>query len=93
LKFVGGSMAKYGRGLNREIVAAVNAGEIKEPFGIPEVKMLVSKRKWAIAETNINVTLANGSNDEHSPTNKKYFDYIDRGLYKLKDEYRGINWK
>jgi len=31
-------MPKYGRGLNREIVSAVNRGIIVEPFGTPEIK-------------------------------------------------------
>jgi hypothetical protein len=34
-------MAKYGRGLNREIVAAVNNGVILEPFSTIEVRKLI----------------------------------------------------
>ena len=34
-------MAKYGRGLNREIVSAVNAGIIKEPFSTKDIRKLI----------------------------------------------------
>ena len=33
-------MPKYGRGLNREIVEAVNRGEMSEPFGIRDVERI-----------------------------------------------------
>lgn len=35
-------MAKYGRGLNREIVAAVNVGLIDEPFSTIEIRKLIT---------------------------------------------------
>jgi hypothetical protein len=34
-------MAKYGRGLNREVVAAVNAGLITEPFSTKDIRKLI----------------------------------------------------
>ena len=48
---------KYDRGLNREIVSAVNIGKISEPFGIAEIKRFAFSKGWIIADTYINVTL------------------------------------
>jgi len=39
-------MPKYGRGLNRELVSAINAGEIKEPFSTKDVRKLIALKKW-----------------------------------------------
>ena len=39
-------MPKYGRGLNREIVAAVNSGMIQEPFSIKDVRKLIKAKNW-----------------------------------------------
>ena len=68
-------MAKYGRGLNREIVAAVNAGLISEPFSTKDIRKLIKIKNWKPEPTEnyINVTLANGASDRHSITFKKYF--------------------
>lgn len=87
-------MAKYGRGLNREIVSAVNSGLIKEPFSTKDIRVLVAKKKWdpGPTENHINVTLANASSNNHSFTYKKYFISIGNGFYKLKNQYRGIDW-
>lgn len=87
-------MAKYGRGLNRELVGAVNAGEIKERFSIADVKKLIALRKWdpPPTQSHINVTLSNASSEYHSLTYKKYFIALGDGEYKLRDEYRGSEW-
>jgi hypothetical protein len=62
----GEDMPKYGRGLNREIVSAVNIGIIDEPFGITEIKKFATSKGWNIPDTYINVTLANAANPSHS---------------------------
>jgi len=48
-------MAEYGRGFNREIVAAVNKGIIVEPFGISAIKQFAVLKGWTIPDTHINV--------------------------------------
>lgn len=87
-------MAKYGRGLNREIVAAVNAGLITEPFSTEDIRKLIKIRKWqpGPTENHINVTLANGASDKHSITFKKYFISVGDGQYKIKNQYTGNDW-
>ena len=81
-------MAKYGRGLNREIVAAVNKGSISEPFSIKDVKRLINQKGWNPGPTknHINVTLANAASEDHSVTYKKYFISTGKGLYRLKNQ-------
>jgi hypothetical protein len=37
--------AKYGRGLNREVVAAVNQGPISEPFSLKDVRTFAEKER------------------------------------------------
>lgn len=85
-------MAKFGRGLNREILAAVNRGELLEPLSVQSVKELVSRRGWKVSPNMVNVTLANAASDEHSPTFAKYFEAQGAGRYRVRDEYRGQNW-
>ena len=87
-------MPKYGRGLNREIVAAVNAGMLLEPFSIKDVRKLVKAKNWKPepSENHINVTLANGASDSHSITYKKYFLSVGDGQYKVKPHYKGNEW-
>ncbi|QZY56654.1 hypothetical protein [Crassaminicella profunda] len=86
-------MPKYGRGLNREIVGAVNIGMILEPFSINEVREFVEKRKWGVTDNYLNVCLANGSSLEHSLTYKKYFVSLGDGKYRLVQDYKGDKWK
>lgn len=87
-------MAKYGRGLNREIVAAVNAGLILEPFSTRDIRRLIINKNWRPepSENQIKVTLANGASDKHSITNKKYFLSVGDGQYKVKPMYKGKDW-
>ena len=87
-------MTKYGRGLNREIVAAVNKGEISEPFSIKDVKKLVKRKGWnpGPTENHINVTLANAASDDHSLTYRKYFMSTGKGKYRLRRTFRGEEW-
>ena len=84
-------MAKYGRGLNREIVAAVNAGLIPEPFSTKDIRKLIKVKKWQPEPTEnyINVALANGASNNHSITYKKYFISVGDGQYKLRSQYKG----
>lgn len=88
-------MPKYGRGLNREMVAAVNRGFITEPFTVKEVRWLIKKKGWKPEppEEYVVVALANGASDNHSPTYKKYFLSIGDGLYKLRTEFKGQRWR
>ncbi len=86
-------MAKYGRGLNREIVAAVNRGEIPERFTIREVKAFASNNGWMIPDTYTTVTLANAASMSHSPTYKKYFEALGGGEYRLLPEFKGSRWQ
>jgi len=87
-------MAKYGRGLNREIVAAVNGGLITEPFSTKDIRNLIKVKKWKPepTENHINVTLANGASEEHSPTYKKYFSSTGDGQYRLRPQYKNNDW-
>jgi hypothetical protein len=86
-------MAKYGRGLNREVVSAVNMGIIYEPFSIAQIKEYLASKGWEIPDTYINVCLANGSSKNHSHTYKKYFISVGNGKYRLKQDYVGDIWK
>ncbi len=87
-------MPKYGRGLNREVVAAVNEGSISEPFSVREVRALIMRKGWKPGppEEYIVVALANGASESHSPTYKKYFLSAGEGRYKLRGQYKGSNW-
>jgi len=87
-------MAKYGRGLNREVVAAVNARLITEPFSTKDVRKLIKLKNWKPepTENHINVTLANGASEKHSVSYKKYFLSIGDGHYKLRAQYKGDDW-
>jgi hypothetical protein len=84
-------MAKYGRGLNREIVAAVNAGLIKEPFSTKDIRNLIKIKNWKPepSENHINVTLANATSAKHSYSYKKYFLAFGGGQYRVKPQYKG----
>ena len=87
-------MPKYGRGLKRELVAAVNAGIIKEPFSILDIEELISIKNWNPPPTSsyVNITLSNAASEEHSSTYKKYFIALGGGNYKLRDTYRDSEW-
>lgn len=84
-------MSKYGKGLNREIVYAVNTGIIKEPFSVSDIKKFIKDRNWDVPQSYLNACLANGSSKSHSLTYKKYFESLGEGEYKLAPKYRKIN--
>jgi len=86
-------MAKYGRGLNREIVGAVNQGIINEPFSVVDIRHFAQKCEWNIPENYLNVSLANASSQDHSFTYKKYFQSLGNGQYQLVGKYRGFEWR
>lgn len=86
-------MPKYGRGLNREIVAAVNQRITKEPFSIADVKDLANQNGWNIPNNYVNCCLANGSSLKHSLTYKKYFISLGDGMYQVDIIYKGNQWK
>ena len=44
-------MPKYGRGLNREVVSAVNRGIIKAPITIDDVKCFVKSNNWSVPDS------------------------------------------
>ena len=85
-------MPKFGRGLNRELVAAVNRCEIEEPLTTRDVALFAERRGWKVRPSHLQVTLQNASNEAHSPTYKKYFLAVGRGRFRLRDEYRGTEW-
>jgi len=87
-------MSKYGRGLNREVVAAVNTDFLAEPFSTKDVRKVIKHKGWRPEppEDYVNVALANGASDDHSVTYRKYFLCLGDGLYKLRPEYKGSNW-
>lgn len=86
-------MSKYGRGLNREIVAAVNAGELQEPVCTRDVRELCESRGWGVTPAYLAVTLANAASDDHSPTYKKYFVRVSEGRYVVASTFKGGNWR
>lgn len=85
-------MPKYGRGLNREVVGAMNRGVIREPFGIADVRSFASSNGWDIPDSYVNTTLANAASSGHSHTYKKYFVRTIEGKYKIREEFRGERW-
>ena len=82
-------------GLNRELVAMVNSGHIREPFGIREVRQLIEMKGWnpSPTENYINCCLADGASDSHSENYRKYYETLGDGTYQLREEYRGRNWR
>jgi hypothetical protein len=78
--------SKYGRGLGREVIAAVNSGELREPFDTRDLWALIARRGWDAPANSVNVFLHNSSNDY--ATNGKYFVHVGRGKFKLRPEYR-----
>lgn len=87
-------MPKYGRGLNREIVAEVNSGMILEPFRVADVHKMINRKMWKLKPTDkyINSCLANGSSETHSLTYKKYFQSSEEGAYIVRKKFKGMNW-
>jgi hypothetical protein len=76
-------MAKYGRGLNRELVAAVNSGIVSEPFTVSDVRKVIREKGWKPEppEEYVVVALSNGASEDHSYTYKKYFRSLARVSY------------
>lgn len=85
-------MSKFGRGLNRKIVGAVNRGELPEPLTTAAVLEFALRHGWAVRETHLRVTLANAASSDHSPTYRKYFEAVSRGRYRVRQEFRGTEW-
>lgn len=85
-------MAKYGDGLARELVRAVNQGKLKEPLTIQKVRDFVKSKGWDVKDSQVKSCLSNGTSNNHSHTNKKYFKRIARGQYVVAKQYRGSNW-
>lgn len=88
-------MAKYGRGLDRELVAAVNSGIVSEPFTVSDVRKVIREKAWKPEppEEYVVVALSNGASEEHSHTYKKYFRALGDGQYMLRPEFKGKRWK
>lgn len=85
--------AKYGRGLAREIVSAVNSGVMQHPFTVEDVQRLVATNKWDVPETMLYPVLHGGSSDSHSPTHKKYFVNLGNGQFMLRDDFVSPRWR
>ncbi|MEK4351125.1 HNH endonuclease signature motif containing protein [Paenibacillus sp. FSL R5-0475] len=81
-------MVKYGKGLNLEIVDAVNRGEIPEIFNTSNIREFIEKKGWEPSDNYINATLPNAATDSHSPTIKNYFVSKNNGYYELLDHYK-----
>jgi len=86
-------MPKYGRGLNREIVGAVNQGIIIEPFSVADIRQFAKECGWDVPENYLIVSLANASSKDHSFTYKKYFQSLGNGRYQLISKYHGSEWR
>ena len=85
-------MTKYGRGLNREIVGAVNRGIVNEPLSVSDVRDFVAQKNWDVPEEYLTVCLPNASAFEHSHTYKMYFESVGNGRYIVKEEFKGSKW-
>jgi hypothetical protein len=85
-------MPKFGRGLNREVVAAVNRGLISEPFSVATVRQFAMSNNWDVSENYLIVCLANAAAETHSHTFKKYFNALGNGQYRIRQEFKGANW-
>lgn len=87
-------MSKYGEGLAKEIVKAVNNGEIQEPLTQEKVKELCKAKNYKCTQNMLNVILPNSEIDaKHSPTFIKYFKRINRGEYVILPEYRELSFE
>ena len=84
-------MAKFGNGLNREVVAEVNAGIIKEPFSVSDVKKMIQRKAWNPPPTEkyVNSCLADAASEKHSQTYGKYFESVGEGKYRVREAYKG----
>ncbi|MFE8698259.1 hypothetical protein ACFYKT_18205 [Cytobacillus sp. FJAT-53684] len=70
-------MAKHGdSGLGYEIVKAVISGEITEPITYEKIKLFCKKNNIDATEKHMRVILPNASENNHSPTYKKYFERV-----------------
>lgn len=78
-------MAKYGKGLNREIYEAVISGTIPRKFKVEHIKLFAQSKNWNIPDNYLSVCLSNGASNSHSPNFKKYFEAIGNGYYTLKE--------
>lgn len=76
-------MAKYGKGLNKEIVDAINKGEIQKSFGIQDVIVFTKKRGWNISLRHIGASLSNGCGRDYNGALIKYFEHFYHGAYRL----------
>ncbi|MBS6025745.1 MAG: HNH endonuclease [Paeniclostridium sordellii] len=86
-------MAKYGEGLAKEIVKAVNNGEMKEPITIEKIKKLCND-KWGTFEIRtVYSQLRNSSlNKNYNSNNTSYFLQVNRGKYILLEKYRKLQF-
>lgn len=83
-------MAKFGIELNREVVAEVNTGKIKEPFSIADVKKMIQRKAWNPLPTEkyVNSCLADAASNNHSHTYGKYFESVGVGKYRVCAAYK-----
>jgi len=88
-------VAKYGRGINRELVAAVNSGIVTEPFTIANVQKVIRQNGWnpEPPENYVLVALSNGASEYHSHTYKKYFRSLGDGRYMRRPEFKEQMWR
>lgn len=77
-------MARYGRGLGREIYEAARQGIIRQPFTVSQCRRYVESKGWYPPETYMRVVLANSEvRRKHSETYRNYFIRVAEGLYRI----------
>lgn len=85
-------MAKHGEGLGYEIVKAVNNGEIIEPITYKKVRTFCESNGLNYTQKHMRVILPNSTDNNHSPTYKKYFERVSEGEYIVKTAYRHMKY-
>jgi len=81
-------MAKYGKGLAREVVDAVLSGELKEPLTRQIIKKFCENRGWSVSKKYTNVLLADSTSEKHSLTYVKYFERVGENEYIVKTAFK-----
>ena len=80
--------SRYGEGLGKEIIKAINNGELIEPISTQMIKQFCKSKGWDVPDNYTNVYLANSSSEHHSKNFKKCFYNVGENQYVLRDEYR-----
>lgn len=77
--------------LSKEIIKAVNNGELKEPLTVNSILSFCNNKDFYYSKSTITTTLSNGKIDElNSETSKEYFKKINTDEYIILFQYRNI---